>query len=50
MARDSGEGRPANATRHLRRSPGAGRGEAARSRPVEPPLSATDTTAVIDPA
>ncbi len=42
--------RPASATRHLRRSPGAGRPSGSRSRPVEPPSSATATTAVIRPA
>ena len=36
----------ASATRHLRRSPGAGWSPSAREPPVDPPLSATDTTAV----
>ncbi len=40
----------ASATRHLRRSPGAGTPKSRRSRPVEPPSSATLTTAVISPA
>ena len=45
--------RAASATRHLRRSPGARTSAASwsrRSRPDEPPSSATLTTAVISPA
>ena len=40
----------ASATRHFRRSPGAGTSWTFRSRPEEPPSSATLTTAVTDPA
>src|SRR5207247_692363 len=41
---------PASATRQRRRSPGAGTPKSRRSRPEDPPSSATLTTPVIVPA
>ena len=46
----SAEPSSARATRHLRRSPGGMMSSWRRSRPDDPPSSATDTTAVSSPA